>query len=167
MFQPKATHPHRNQPRRHQIATSRTQFDQVHQGQIAAEFIVTADSFVVGEKIAAAIENEAILEYLDRLHVMGGVAMHDGDAFINQAMGKRALLRGNVIAPVAAPVDRCDEDIARLLMLSHLTCDSRSGRFREIVEEIDSRGNTRGAPLMWNAAGCRSKCEEKHSSVLC
>src|SRR5260370_42329170 len=98
---------------------------------------------------------------------MRGVAINNRDAFVDKAMSKHDLLARNFVAPIGAPVDRCDEDIARLLMLSHLTCDSRSGRFREIVDKIDSRGNIRGAPLMRNAAGCRSKFEEKHSSVLC
>ena len=51
------------------------------------------------------------------------------DTFFDQAMRKRDLFARNFVTPVAAPVDRRDEQIARSLKLPHATRDSRGGCF--------------------------------------
>ena len=61
--------------------------------------------------------------------MMRGVPVHDRDAFVNQAMGECNLLRWDFVTPVAAPVDRRDDQVAGLLMRAHLIAHSRCGRF--------------------------------------
>lgn len=70
MVQPEASHLHGNQPRRDQFARLGCDFDQIHQGQIAAEEFVTGNSFVVGEKVSAAVKNDPFTINFDGLHVM-------------------------------------------------------------------------------------------------
>ena len=91
------------------MATLRIEFDQIHQGQIAAELFITADPLIVGEEISAAIENKTPFEDLDRLHVMRRVAVDHVDTFLGQTMGKGDLFQRNVIAPIATPVNRRDQ----------------------------------------------------------
>src|SRR5438477_6871826 len=105
------------------------QFDQVDQGQIAAELFTAADSLVVGEKISSAIQDEATLENFDRFHVMGRMAMHDGDTFLDQTMGKRDLLARNFVAPIADTVNRREKKVAMPFNLPHFSCDPGRARF--------------------------------------
>ena len=55
--------------------------------------------------------------------------MHDCNAFFDQAMSKRYLVTWNFVAPIAAPVNGSDNQIARLLVCAYLIGDSRRGRF--------------------------------------
>src|SRR5207249_11214954 len=60
------------------FAAIRVQFDKIHQRQIAAESgscRITADSFVVGNEITAAVENEATIEDFNWFHVVRRVSM--------------------------------------------------------------------------------------------
>jgi len=65
------------------LAIPRIEIDQVHQPEIAAERFVAADSFVVGEKISAAIEDEPAFEDFDRLYVVRGVAMNNRNTLVD------------------------------------------------------------------------------------
>src|SRR5947199_432868 len=154
---------HRNQSRGHKLSALRIQIDQIHQGEIATELFITADSFVIREKIPAAIKNQATFENLDRFHVMRRVAVNESKTFFDQAMGERDLLRRNVITPVAAPVDRSNEQIVWLLKLPHRIRNPACGRFRKIIEQVYPRTSARRAPSFENAARRRSKREEKQA----
>ena len=77
----------------------------MHQRQIAAERFVAADAFVVSDEIAAAVKDQAIFEYFDRLHVVRGMSMHNRNALLNQAMSEHDLFTRDFVSPVAPPVD--------------------------------------------------------------
>src|SRR5438270_327431 len=71
----------------------------------------------------------------------------------NQAMCKHDLVTRNFVTPIAAPVNGSDNQIAQLLMCAHLINCSRCARFRKIIEQTYSRGNTGGLPILWDPAG--------------
>src|SRR5206468_1090142 len=122
-----------------QFAVTRVQFDKIHQRQIAAESgscRITADSFVVGNEITAAIENEATIEDFNCFNVMRRVSVDKCNALLNQAMCKHDLITRNFVTPIGAPVNGSDNQIARLLMCAHLIGYSRCARFRNVVEQI-------------------------------
>src|SRR5438046_10681180 len=93
--------------------------DQVPHSLSATELLVTAHSFLLVEKIPAAIQNQSTFENFDCFHVMRGVSVNESNTFFNQTMGERDLVRRNVIPPVASPVNRRDEQIAWLLKALH------------------------------------------------
>src|SRR5438034_7783872 len=137
---------HRNQSRGHKLSALRIQIDQIHQSEIATELFITADSFVIREKIPAAIQNQSTFENFDCFHVMRGVSVNESNTFFNQTMGERDLVRRNIIPPVAAPVDRSNEQIAWLLKLPHRIRNPACGRFRKIIEQVYPRTSARRAP---------------------
>ena len=68
---------------------------------------MTPDAFVVVEKITAAIEDQSVVVDLDALRVMRGMPVYQIDSgFIDECVCEAALLAGNMITPVAPPVDR-------------------------------------------------------------
>jgi hypothetical protein len=69
--------------------------------------------------------------------------MDDIDAFLDQPTGEADLLLGDVIAPVAAPVDRGDQHVAgaagaHLRVPVHLTGNAPSRLFREVRQQVDA-----------------------------
>src|SRR4030095_4449444 len=101
---------------------------------MAVENFITGDSFIIGDEVTAAIENEPAFKDFDRFYVMRRVPMHDCDALLNQVMSKQDLFTRNFVAPVATPVDRRDYQIARLLLRPHFVARSCRGWFRQIVQ---------------------------------
>src|SRR4030095_12744260 len=100
------------------------------------------------------MENQAPFENFDRFHVMRGVAVNESNAFFDQAMGECDMLPRNVITPVAAPVDRGNDEIAWLALMPDLIRNSRGSRVRKIVQQIHSPTRRCRTPLAWNTAGC-------------
>jgi len=49
----------------------------MHHGEIATILLISFDSLIVAQKIAASIQDETILVYLDSLGMMCRVAMND------------------------------------------------------------------------------------------
>src|SRR4030095_728433 len=152
-FQSEPPHLHRDQTRSGQFAVARVEFDQIHQRQIAAEHFATANSFIVGQEISTSIKNEATLEDFDCFHVMRGVSVHDCNAFFNQAMSKGDLFPWNFVSPITSPMNRSDNQIARLLMCAHLFGHSLGGDLCKIIEQIYSRGNAGGPPILRDPTG--------------
>ena len=64
-----------------------------------------ADPLVVIQEIPAAVEDQAVPVDLERLGVMGRMAVDHVDASLDQPVGEVALLGGDIVAPVAAPMD--------------------------------------------------------------
>ena len=83
--------------------------------------------------------------------------INDGNAALDQTVGERDLFTRDFVAPIATPMDGHNNHIARLLMGSHLIAHSRCGRFREVIEQIHSRGNVGGLPFLRDAA---ARCSE-------
>src|SRR5690606_26345322 len=77
---------------------------EVHEREVAAELLVTADPLVVVEEVAAPVEDRPAAVDLDRLRVVGGVAVHDVDArVIDQRVREAAVLARDLVPPVGAP----------------------------------------------------------------
>ena len=57
------------------------------------------------------------------------VAVNNRNAFINQTVSERDVFGRNVVAPIAAPVNGSDNQIARSLMRAHLIGHPRGGGF--------------------------------------
>src|SRR5262249_25610648 len=96
---------HGDQSRFQQLALPRIYLQQVHERQVAAELLIAANALIVAQEISATIEDQSLAVDLDGFHMMRRVAVNDRDAFVNQPMSEADLLIGDVIPPVAAPVD--------------------------------------------------------------
>ena len=65
--------------------------------------------------------------------------MHDVDAsLVDEPLGELPLLERHLIAPVAAPVDRCDDHIAFGLHAVDPLGHAPDGSMREIGQEVHS-----------------------------
>ena len=58
--------------------------------------------------------------------------------FINQSVGKTSLVGRNVIAPIPAPMEGKQHDIARLFDGGHLIFDAEDRLVGEISQPIDA-----------------------------
>src|SRR5947207_2041897 len=165
LLQAKAPHLQGDEPRRPELTIARLDIHQIHQRQITPKFFVTADAFVVGQKVTAAVEKELALVNLHPFHVMRGMRVHERDTFVDQTVSERDLFPRNFVAPIAAPVDRGNEQIAELLVLAHLIRDSYGSGFGKILEQIHSGTKTCCTPLLRNPAAGRSEREKKEPSL--
>src|SRR5260370_7980773 len=76
--------------------------------------LVSADPFIVVQKITAAIENETISINFDRSRMMRRMPVNDRHAcLVDESPGQNLLLIRNVISPIGSPMDRNDDEIAR------------------------------------------------------
>jgi hypothetical protein len=97
-----------------ETAVGRIDVREIHQREIAAKLLVARDAFVIVEEIAAAVKDETILVDFDRLGVMRGVAVNDGDArLLDQSMSEPALILRRLIAPIRPLMDGDDHDVSR------------------------------------------------------
>ena len=55
---------------RREISSRRFDVREIHKGQVAAIFLVSADAFIIIEEIAATVENEPLMLDLEGLGVM-------------------------------------------------------------------------------------------------
>ena len=80
---------------------------EIHQREIASEFLVTANAFVIVQKVATTVEDGLILVDFDRFRMMGRMAMNYIDSSsVNESMSEDARPFGNPVAPIRAPVNR-------------------------------------------------------------
>ena len=96
----------RNQFERMEASARRIQVGKIHQGKVVTVALVTTDTFIVVQKIAAAIENETISIDFDRSRMMRRMPVNDRYAcFVDEGPGQNFLLMGNVISPIGSPMN--------------------------------------------------------------
>ena len=90
-------------------------WSKVHERKIVPEpeLLVTADALVVIDQVAAAVADELAAIDLDCLRVVGRMTVDEIDPrFSDEIVCQGALLVGDVVAPVAAPMYRDKDNIA-------------------------------------------------------
>lgn len=88
----------------------RGDISEVHQHQVPAKFLVTADPFVVIEEITAAIENEPIAVNVDGPRMMRRMAVDDRNVGpVNERMGKTPLCVRDFVTPICSPMHRYND----------------------------------------------------------
>src|SRR5687767_339414 len=92
------------------------------------------------------------------------MAVHEIDSPVDQPMGEADLVPGHLVTPVAAPVDRCDHDIAGAPEPVDALEDLAGSRIREVVQDIDPGTVRGGSPFGGNPARLGSEGEHEHPS---
>ena len=82
----------------------RIQLRQVKQTKIIAVLVMTADPFVVIDKITTTVQDQLLAINLHRPGMVRGMSVHKIDSSIDQAVRKAHLFRLNAITPVGAPM---------------------------------------------------------------
>ena len=101
---------------RSEISGRRFDICEIHQRQVAAIFFVPADTFIIIEEIAAAIENEPLMVDLDGLRVMRRMAVNDRHIRpVDEGACEELLFGRDFVAPIRSPMKRDNGQIARLL----------------------------------------------------
>src|SRR5437868_14442325 len=76
-------------------------------------------------------------------------------------MGKGAFSRWNGIAPIAAPVDRSEANVAVARELLNVLCNARNCVFAGFRDEVDSGPRRPGRPRGRNAAAFETEGEDQ------
>ena len=85
----------------------------IREGEVAAKLLIAFDALVIGNEIAAAIEDQPVTIDLEPARMVGGMTMQKvASPGIDQRMGERALLLVDAVAPIRAPMNGRDHDIA-------------------------------------------------------
>src|SRR6267142_471264 len=92
------------------------------------------------------------------------MAMHDGDAVLDQLMSKAGLLVADAVAPVSAPVDRRHDYIALAVESAHLPGDAARRFLRSVLEKVDAGPVSSRRPFPRNAARRRAIREDEHAA---
>jgi hypothetical protein len=78
--------------------------DEVHQPQVAPEFLEPLDPFVVVDEIPAAVKDEPVAVNLDPFGMVRRVPVNDIDpGIVDEPTGELLMRPGNLPAPVAPP----------------------------------------------------------------
>src|SRR5271165_1364189 len=96
--------------------------------------------------------------------MMRRMAMYDGDAVLDQLMGKAGLLVADAVVPISSPVDRRHDHIALAVESMHLTRDAARSFLRSVLQKIDARPVRGRGPFPWNAARRRGIREDEHAA---
>lgn len=90
--------------KRHQLQSferaARAKLGQVHEDQIAAIFLVTGDSLVIVDEVAAAVEDEPVAIHLNGPRMMRGMAVNNIDSPLDQSMSEPDMVGRDLVSPV-------------------------------------------------------------------
>ena len=86
-------------------------------------------------------------------------------ARVNQSMSKLRLCSGNFIAPVTAPMDRYQRDIAGLFVVLDVADHTIRGLFGQHFDEVQAWLVWRCDPIAWNSAGRRSQRKNMNTAA--
>ena len=89
----------------YELASIGIHFNQVHHREIATEFLVSTDTLIVRDEVAATVQDQTFSINFDGFDVVGGVTVDEINTTFNEPVREIDLLGGNLIAPVAAPMD--------------------------------------------------------------
>ena len=134
--------------------------------KIIPECLVAVNAFIVVQKVAASEKDQFAIVNLNSLWVMRGVTPDDVDAgLVDQSMRKGALIAGNVIPPIPAPVERRHKDVSWPLQSAYL-CSNFGDRPRgQIGQKIDTGTFLRGGPCGGNATRRRAQSDNNDPSA--
>ena len=103
--QPESSGLHWDQADFHELASIGIHFNQIDQGKIASEFFVSTDTLIVRDEVAATVQDQTLSIDFDSFHVMGGVTVDQINTSFNELVREIDLIGGNLIAPIATPMD--------------------------------------------------------------
>src|SRR3990172_670515 len=90
---PKMTHLRGYHSQGKKLACLRIHLSEIHEPEVGAKRLISADSFIVVQKVAATVEDELAAVHLDRFQVMGRMAMNDIHArLVNKTVAETLLL---------------------------------------------------------------------------
>jgi len=89
------------------------------------------------------------------------MAVNDIHPALDEPVGKLDLLVGDLVAPVGAPVDRCDAHVAGPLGVADPARHAPGSLFGKILQQVDARPILGRAPLRGDAAGGRAEREDE------
>src|SRR5262249_26154342 len=124
--------------------------------------LLAGDPLVIVEEIAAAVEDQVTSVYLQALDVVGRMAMNYVNARpVDQAMSKGDLIFGDLISPVATPVDRDDDEMASAGLTRDRFGDLLDRTIGEIGQEVHPGRPRRRSPLGGYTARRGAEGEDK------
>src|SRR5690606_41926434 len=128
--------------------------------------LVAYQACVVRDEVDATVEDRLVAGDLDGRRMMGRVAVHAVRAArVDQRVGERTLAVRNREAPVAAPVDGRDDDVARGSGASHCTADAGSGGRGRSAEQVHAREILARGPLERYAARLEAEGEDANAPL--
>ncbi len=140
----------------------------VEEAEVSSKGLVTTDAFVVVEQVPAAVQDKLAAVDLQADGMVAGVTVddvHPGN--IDQEVGEFAMRLGDMVAPVASPVQRGDHEVARLLYPFDFAGDMVDCAIGQVGQMVHAGVHRPRRPAGRHATALRAPGEDQHAPATC